>query len=206
MSRYPFVKEFISALDAALKAHRPLGPGLSFAQRSWLGFCLMGILITNTVCRAKFERASSGRYSLAALSWMFRRTKIPRELLLQLSVQTILQRYGISEWCLCVDDSNKGRSKVTEKIAHVHKLKDKAGGGFIRGQNLIFLLLITPKVTIPVGFAFYRPDPALTAWNKENKQLKQAGVPAKERPPKPPRNPSYPTKQALALELLNAVS
>ncbi len=148
----PFVKEFINALDAALKAHRPLGPGLSLAQRSWLGFCLMGILITNTVCWAKFERTSLGRYSLAALSWMFRRTKIPRELLLQLSVQTILQRYGISEGCLGVDDSDKGRSKVTKKIAHVHKLKDKASGGFIRGQNLIFLLLITPKVTIPVGF------------------------------------------------------
>jgi len=33
----PFVKEFIAALDAALKAHRPWGPGLSFAQRRWLG-------------------------------------------------------------------------------------------------------------------------------------------------------------------------
>jgi hypothetical protein len=34
----PFVKEFIGALNQALKAHRPLGPGLSFAQRRWLGF------------------------------------------------------------------------------------------------------------------------------------------------------------------------
>lgn len=44
------VKEFIAALHAALKAHRPLGPGLSLAPRRGLGFCLMGILITNTVC------------------------------------------------------------------------------------------------------------------------------------------------------------
>ncbi len=42
----------------------------------------------------------------------------------------------------------------------------------------------------------------MTAWNQENKPLKQAGVPAQERPPKPPPNPSYPTKQALALERL----
>jgi hypothetical protein len=198
----PFVKEFIGALNAALKAHRPLGPGLSVAQRSWLGFCLMGILITNTVCWAKFERASLGRYSLAALSWMFRHTKLPWEKLLQLSVQIILRRYGLTEGCLCLDDSDKRRSKVTQKIAYVHKLKDKASGGFLRGQSLIFLLLITPKVTIPVGFVFYLPDPALTAWNQENKRLKQAGVPAKERPPKPPLNPSYPTKQELALGLL----
>jgi hypothetical protein len=197
-----FVKEFINALDAALKAHQPLGPGLSFTQRHWLGFCLMAILITNSVCWARFERASLGRYSLAALSWMFRHAKIPWERLLELSVRVILRRYGISEGCLCLDDADKKRSKVTTTIAHVHKLKDKASGGFIRGQSLIFLLLITPKVTLPVGFAFYMPDPALTAWNKEQKRLKQAGVPAKARPPKPAPNPRYPTKQELALGLL----
>jgi hypothetical protein len=161
------VKEFIGALDAALGAHRPLGSGLSFAQRHWLGFCLMGIVITNTVCWAKFERASLGRYSLAGLSWMFRHAKMPWERLLELSVRVILRRYGITEGCLCLDDADKRRAKVTQTIAHVHKLKDKASGGFIRGQSLIFLLLITPKVTIPVGFVFYLPDPALTAWNQE---------------------------------------
>lgn len=198
----PFVKEFIGALNAALKAHSPVGGGLSLAQRSWLGFCLMGILITNSVCWARLERASLGRYSLAALSWMFRRSKLPWERLLEHSVQVIVKRYGITEGCLCLDDSDKRRSKVTQKIAYVHKLKDKASGGFIRGQSVIFLLLITPKVTIPVGFAFYMPDPALTAWKKEDKRLKQAGVPANERPPKPAQNANYPTKQDLALGLL----
>ena len=53
-----------------------------------------------------------------------------------------------------------------------------------------------------MGFAFYLPDPALTAWNQEDKRLKQAGVAAKERPPKPAQNANYPTKQALALGLL----
>ena len=179
----PFVKEFIDALNAALKAHRPVSGGLSLAQRSWLGVCLMGIVITNSVCWARFERASLGRYSLAALSWMFRHWKLPWERLLEHSVQVILRRYGITEGCLCLDDSDKRRSKVTQKIAHVHKLKDKASGGHIMGQSLIFLLPVTPKVTIPVGFVFYLPDPALTAWYKENKRLKQAGVPAKQRPP-----------------------
>ena len=117
----PFVKAFIAALNAALQAHRPLGPGLSFAQRHWLGFCLMGILITNTVCWAQFERASLGRYSLAALSWMFRHTKIPWELLLQLSVQVILRRYGITEGGLCLDDSDKKRSKGIFSKSHGNK-------------------------------------------------------------------------------------
>ena len=162
----PFVNEFLDALDTALKVHKPLTPGLSRTQRSWLGFCVMGILITNTVCWAQFERASLGQYAVGALSWMFRHAKIPWERLLQGSVEVILRRYDITEGCLGLDDSDKRRSKVTTQIAHVHKLKDKASGGFMQGQCLIFLLLITPKVTVPVGCSFYMPDPALTAWTK----------------------------------------
>lgn len=198
----PFVTEFLAALDAALQVHKPLAPGLSRTQRGWLGFCLMGILITNSVCWAQFERASLGRYAVGALSWMFRHAQIPWERLLQASVEVILDRYGITEGCLGLDDSDKQRSKNTTQIAYVHKLKDKASGGFLQGQCLIFLLLITPKVTVPVGFAFYMPDPALTAWTKEDKRLKKAGVPAKARPAKPARNAKYPSKQELALEVL----
>jgi len=197
----PFIKEFIQTLNQALK-EQPPNAGLSQRQCGWLGFCLMGIVITNSVCWVKFERASLGRYSLGALSWMFRRSKIPWKRLLQLSIEIILKRYGLTQGCLALDDSDKRRSKVTQKIAGVHKLKDKASGGDMMGQCLIFLLLITPKVTIPVGFAFYEPDPALSAWYKRNKSLKKSGRPAKQRPPKPPKNPRYPSKQELALELL----
>ena len=48
------------------------------------------------------------------------------------------------------------------------------------------------------------PDPALTAWNKENTRLKKPGVPPKHRPPKPARHSQYLTTQALALVLLEA--
>ncbi|MCX7116418.1 MAG: hypothetical protein NTW94_00620 [Legionellales bacterium] len=44
------------------------------------------------------------------------------------------------------------------------------------GQNLVFLLFVTPKITIPVGFAFYQPDPAKSAWKKEEARLKALGV------------------------------
>ena len=46
------------------------------------------------------------------------------------------------------------------------------------------------------------PDPVLTAWYKQERALKQQGLPRKQRPPKPPSNPCYPTKQDLALGLL----
>ena len=197
----PFVQEFVAELHEALGKYRP-GAGLSRLQRLWLSFCLMGILISNTVCWAKCERASLGHYSLAALSWMFRKAKIPWEFLLQMSVQVILQTYGITQGSLVVDDSDKKRCKVTTRIFKAHTLKDKTSGGYINGQSLVLLLLVTPIVTIPVGFSFYMPDPALTTWRKRDQQLKKQGISAKNRPPKPARKPAYPTKQALALTLL----
>ena len=197
----PFVKTFIDALNEAIEEHKP-GWGLSGIQKTWLSFCILGIVITNSVCWAKFERASVGSYSLAALSWMFRHSKILWDVLLHMSVRVILRRYGITEGILVIDDSDKKRSKWTPKIAYAHKLKDKANGGFINGQSVVFLVLVTPKITLPVGCAFYMPDPALSAWYKEDKKLKKQGVPAKQRPPKPSQNDTYPTKQKIALGLL----
>ena len=67
----PFVENFINELDKGLKIYEP-ELGLSRIQRGWLGFCRMGIILTNSVCWAKFERASLGKYKVGALSWMFR--------------------------------------------------------------------------------------------------------------------------------------
>ncbi len=198
----PFVSEFIEALNAGIQERKPGSPGLSRCQRWWLGICLMGIMITNTVCWARVERATLGQYSLAALSWMFRHAKLPWEWLLQLSVRVLLRRYRIEQGVLVIDDSDKKRTKVTRRIAHVHKLKDKASGGFIMGQSLVFLLLVTASVTIPVGFAFYCPDPVRSAWAKQDKALRKKGIPKRKRPAEPARNPAYPTKAQLALQLL----
>jgi len=198
----PFVTAFIEAISTAIQDHKPGSPGLSRTQRGWLGICLMGIMVTNSVCWARFERASLGGYSLAALTWMFRHTKVPWELLLQLSVQMLLNRYGITAGVLVVDDSDKRRAKVTSQLAHVHKLKDKTSGGLVRGQCLVFLLLVTATITIPVGVAFYCPDPARTVWAKRDRVLKRQGVPKRLRPPQPPRQAAYPSKADWALQLL----
>jgi len=68
-----------------------------------------------------------------------------------MSVRVILNRYGIKEGSLIEDDTDKRRSKSTTKIGHVHKLKDKATGGFLVGQCIVFLVLVTKKITFPVG-------------------------------------------------------
>jgi len=198
-----FIKTFVADLDAALGKLKP-NAKLTQLQKIWLGFCLTGMLLTNSVCWAKFERASLGEYKIAALSWMFREAKVAWDYLLLASVTLVLERYGITNGVLVLDESDRARSKRTKRIHKAHKQKHKASGGYVNGQTVVLLLLVTQSVTFPVGFAFYMPDPLLTAWAKEDKRLKKAGVAKKDRPVQPVRNGLYPTKTQLALRLLQA--
>lgn len=167
-----FARDFINKLNQGIDSAKP-GAKLSRCQSYWLAFCISAIIIANTVCWAEFERISLGKYTLAALSWMFRVSKISWDQLLIKSVQVILKTYEIKEGTLVLDDSDRLRSKNTEKIAQVHKMKDKKTGGYVMGQNLIFLLFVSSKISFPVGFAFYEPDPALRIWKKEDLRLKK---------------------------------
>src|SRR5665811_2117846 len=196
-----FIKTFVTDLDAAMGKLKP-NAKLTQLQRIWLGFCLTGMLLTNSVCWAKFERASLGKYKIGALSWMFREAKVAWDYLLLASVTLVFERHGITEGMLVLDESDRARSKRTKRIHKVHKQKHKASGGYVNGQTVVLLLLVTQSVTFPVGFAFYMPDPLLTAWTKEDKRLKKAGVIKKDRPVRPARSGLYPTKTQLALRLL----
>ena len=198
-----FVSAFVDAVDEVIREQNP-SDGMSTMQRAWLAFCVTAVLITNSMCWARFARASLGTYALAALSWMFRHSKIPWELLLVASVRVILRQYGMTSGSLVIDDTDNQRSKSAKTLAHLYKLRDQESGGYIWGQSLVFLVLVTPKISIPVGFVFYQPAPELSTWDKKEKALKQQGVPPKQRPPKPAPNPQYPTKQQLALRLLEA--
>jgi hypothetical protein len=197
----PFVRAFVDEVDRALKRKAPEA-GLTRIQREWLGFCLVAILVTNSVCWKRFERASLGARSARSLSWMFRHTNHFWQFLLHASVRVILAKYGITGGVIVVDDSEKKRAKQTKRIYKAHKVKEKKSGGFINGQSFVLGLLVTPEVTLPVGVEFYMPDPKLTAWNKEDKRLKKQGVPKKMRPAKPKKNPNYPTIPEIALRLL----
>lgn len=197
----PFIKNFIAQLNEVITACYP-EKRLSRIQQCWLSFCVMAIIVTNSVCWTRFQKAGLGRYGNAALSWMFRKSKMPWHLLLEMSVRVILERYGITEGYLAIDDTDKKRSKSTKRIAHVHKIKHKPSGGYIMGQSLVFLILVTPKITLPVGFAFHMPDPALSAWHKNDRKLKKNGIPKSLRPSKPARDSMYPTMPQIALSLL----
>ena len=197
----PFVRAFVDAVDAAIRTHQP-HHAMSVTQRTWLAFCITAVLVTNSICWARFERASLGTYALAALSWMFRHSKIPWDQLLVTSVRVILRHHGLTSGSLVVDDTDNPRSKSAKALAYLYKLRDKESGGYLWGQSLVFLVLVTPKISMPVGVVFYQPAPELSAWYKTDKALKKQGVPAKQRPRKPAPNPQYPTKEQLALRLL----
>src|SRR5713101_10002006 len=199
----PFVRAFVDAVDEAIRAQSSRY-GMSTMQRAWLAFCVTAVLVTNSICWARFERASLGSYSLAVLSWMFRHSKIPWDELLVASVRVILRHYGLHSGSLVIDDTDNKRSKSAQTLAHLYKLRDKESGGYVWGQSLVFLVLVTPTISLPVGFVFYQPAPELSAWYKQAKVLKKQGVPPKQRPPKPTPNAQYPTKQQLALRLLAA--
>jgi hypothetical protein len=197
----PFVSAFVDAVDEVIREHNA-GRGMSAMQRTWLAFCVTAVLVTNSICWARFARASLGTYSLAALSWMFRHSKMPWDELLVASVRVILRHYGLTCGSLVIDDTDNPRSKSAKALAHLYKLRDKESGGYVWGQSLVFLVLVTPKISIPVGFTFYQPAPELSAWYKQEKVLKKQGLAKQQRPPKPAPNPHYPTKQDLALRLL----
>ena len=197
----PFVSAFVDAVDAALRTHQPQH-ALSGTQRTWLAFCITAVLVTNSICWARFARASLGTYALAALSWMFRHSKIPWAPLLVASVRVILRHHGITSGTLVVDDTDHPRSKSAKALAYLYKLRDKESGGYLWGQSLVFLVLVTPKISLPVGVVFYQPAPELSTWYTTDKRLKKQGVPPKQRPRKPAPNPQYPTKEQLALRLL----
>ena len=115
----PFVSAFGTAVDEAIRAHQP-SCGRSAIQRTWLAFCVTAVLVTNSIGWARFERARLGTYSLAALSWMFRHSKIPWDQLLVASVRVILRHHGLTSGSLVIDDTDNPRSKSAKALAYLY--------------------------------------------------------------------------------------
>jgi hypothetical protein len=198
----PFIVQYISELAQELHHRHPEHP-LSGIQQKWLCFCLTGMLLTGTLCWKVFERMGLGGYRVGALSWMFRNAKLPWPVLLHASISLLLRLFNLTSGVLVVDDSDHRRAKTTTRIYGTQKIFDKKTGGYYNGQCLMFLLLVTETVTLPLGMRFYRPDPRYRAWEKEHKRLAKAGVKAAKRPKAPAPDPDYPSKSVLALALID---
>lgn len=197
----PFITDYISLLSESMSEACP-SYRLTRIQCLWLGFCIGGILLTNSICWSRFSRAGLGTWLERSLSWMFCHSKINWDKLLEHSIRGILRKYGIEQGSLEIDDTERERSKNAQHIYKLGKQKDKKSGGYFNGQSIVFVLLVTQKVSIPVGFAFYQMDSVLKGWQLEEERLKKQGVKKKDRPKEPARNPLYPTKNSIALRLV----
>lgn len=199
-SELKFLVEYTVALNQSLEAsgHKKL----SRIQLGWLKFVLGGMLLTCSLCWSRLSRLSLCGYTDKALSKMFHHGLRCWEALLACSTNAVLKYYDVREGALVIDDTDRGRSKRTSKIYGVHKTLLKGTGGFHFAQNIVLVLLVTPRVTIPVGFRFYRPDPALKEWEKQDDELKAQGVPKRERPRAPARDENYPSREAIASRLI----
>ena len=196
----PHIREYVSDLNAALRkqGHKPL----TRIQSEFLMFVLMGMLLTQSLCWARLERGSGGRYQDGALSKMFYHGLKCWDYLLTASALIVMRRFKITSGVLVLDDTDRGRSKNTTRIWGTHKTVLKGTGGFHHAQNIVLLMLVTAEITVPVGAQFYRPDPVLREWHKQEKKLLKKGVKKKDRPSKPPRKSDYPARGELACSLL----
>jgi hypothetical protein len=155
----PVGHALIDAVDEAIRAPSP-SHGMSAMPRAWLAFGVTAVLVTNAICWARFARASLGTYALAALSWMCRQSKLSWDALLVARVRGILRHYGLTCGRLVSDDTDHKRATAAPTLAPLYNLRDKDSGGYIWGQRLVFLVLVTPHLTLPGGVAFYPPAPA----------------------------------------------
>ena len=192
----PFISEYINQL----KKNLPQKSTLTKLQASFLEFSMMGILTTNTVAWKKFERASLNKRSKQQLSKMYLHAGIDWSQLLTTSSLAILKKYGIQKASLLIDDKDHARSKNAKNIHALHKMKDKTSGGYVLGQNIVLLYLVTEKFCLPISFEFYKPDPAISAWTKEDKRLRSLGISKKNRPKCPESNSLK--KSELAIKLV----
>ena len=80
----------------------------------------------------------------------------------------IRRRDGLTGGSLGIDEAAKKRAKAATTLAQLSQLRNKDRGGYLWGHSLVFLVL-GPPLTLPVGFAFYQPAPALRAWDKQER-------------------------------------
>lgn len=194
-----FISEYVKSLNEQIGLINN-GAKLSKTQTRWLGFVLSSIIVSNTICWAVFERISNRRFKSINLLGIFRRAKLPWDKLMLASIKLIIKKYKLTEGVILLDDSDKSRSKNVKKIHAAHKVKDKATNGYSIAQNIMFLVLVTDKVTIPLGFSFYEPDPKWMKWSATDKKLKKQKVPKKDRPIEPEK--THKGKRELAVGLV----
>ncbi len=132
----PFVQEYVRKLSTHLEQHQA-GRGLTGGQQGWLSFCLLCIIVTESVCWRKFVRAGLGQYTEALLSWYFR-CPLSWDLLLAMSVRVVLQSFGTWEGVLVLDDTGKKRSTPFYSIGKIMKYFSLLSRYYIKADTVSY--------------------------------------------------------------------
>ena len=182
---------------------------MSNKQRVFLIFSLSMMFITNSLNWACFQRFSLGSYKATALSAMFHHGKIPLDKLFDAGIRNLIKLYEIIKIHLIIDDTDRPRCKIIKVISFVFKNFNKKTGGYFNCQNLVFLVLVCCKITIPIGFKFYKPSPKIKKWEKDDKEIRELNKQGYrengkklKRPKKPSRSLDSPTRNQLAVQLI----
>lgn len=193
-------RRFVS--DVGLLAVHFGGTALSKRQVTFISFCMCSMVMLGSLNFAAFSVGSLGLFGANALSWMLHHSRINWSALLKAAVVKVLADHCVTTIHVSIDDTDRPRSKAVKILWGVFKTIDKVTGGWINAQNIVFLCLVTNKITVPIMFVFYRPDPNYSAWVKQDKKLRKKKVKKKDRPPAPKRNKRYPGKIEIAIKLL----
>ena len=193
------LQETTAFIENINEVHQATGAkSLSKKQIRFLSACICAICWFG-----KISWASFGRFfldiSAQSYSYMLKRSSIPWGSLWLSAVIFTLNIFRVKKAVISIDDTQRARSNRTKKIFGVFKDFDKKYGGFRFFQNIMMVCLVTDKVTIPLFFAFYRPDPKFTEWKKADKEAKESNKP---RPKKPKPKEKYPRRNMIAMKLL----
>lgn len=198
-----FVSDYITSISDVLENH-DWAYKLTNTQKRWLSFCLMGLLLSNSINWSLYSRLSLGKYSVSGLSWMFRKSLIAFDLLFKWSIYHVLSSYDLTCGHILFDDTDNERSKNAKHIHGLGKQKDKKSGGYFQGQSILYMVLVTAKITIPIGFKFYENDPSWLKWKQEEDRLRKKKIPKAYRADEVSRDyAKYPTKIALSISLMS---
>jgi len=193
--------KFINRLNDSLKKLN--GKGLSKIKISYLTFCLTAMICCKSLNLEEFQRSSFGFFKARATGYFLKHITSYLNILWILSITQVLKTYNITEGYLVADDTDRVRSKNVTKIHAAQKTKDKKTGGYCMAQNIVLLILVTKKISIPVGFAFFESDPELLKWKKTIKEMQNNKIKKSEYPKMPDKNPKYPTRLEILENLIS---
>jgi len=196
MRPHPFVTKFVDDVLENVKFEK-----ITKSQKQIFSLVLTMMSVLCFICWDRFSRSCLGTKCSRAISKVIMNPLFPLSAIFVGSVKLMISKAGYSGK-LVIDDTDNPRSKGAKFLHKLFLSFDKKTNGFIKLQNIVILLYVTNKLTIPVGFRFFAPDPEWVKWRQEDMRLRKLKVKKSERPKKPLRNSNYSTRNELAIELV----